>query len=225
MTEDLKHNADFLFDGIGRLSCEGRAVTMYGVYAVILGLILYFSGAGSKSLFLCYLGLAFSLFSLYFFRDPIRNAQFKPDEIACPADGKVLSVKSEGDPNVTVVRIFLSVFNVHIQRSTMSGTVGEITYNKGTFVVANHPDADKNERNLIRISDGGRFAHVEQITGAIARRIVGWVKPGQQVKIGDKIGLIYFGSQVAVYLPSSVRVLVQPGQKVQGGLTVLGLWK
>ena len=94
---------------------------------------------------------------------------------------------------------------------------------------ANNPGADKNERNLIQIfkdGDTARFAHVEQITGAIARRIECWVNTKQDIKIGGHLGLVRFGSQVAVYLPKEkVRVLVKEGQKVQGGITVLGLWK
>ena len=94
---------------------------------------------------------------------------------------------------------------------------------------ANNPAADKNERNLIQLFKNGnpaQFAHVEQITGAIARRIECWVKPQQDIKTGAHLGLVRFGSQVAVYLPKDgARILVKEGQKVQGGVTVLGLWK
>lgn len=173
--------------------------------------------------------LLVACFCAYFFREPKHNTVFAADEIACPADGTVLSIKTEDDPNSVVVRIFLSIFDVHVQRATVSGRVGEIFYNKGTFLFANNPAANRNERNLIQLFDHGntgRFAHVEQITGAIARRIECWVKTGQEVKAGQTIGLVRFGSQVAVYLPKNqVRVLVKEGQKVQGALTVLALWK
>lgn len=180
--------------------------------------------------FLAVLCAVVAVFCAYFFRDPVRNTVFTEDEIACPADGTVLSIKTEEDPNSVVVRIFLSIFDVHVQRSTVSGKVGEIFYHKGEFLFANNPDAaSKNERNLIQLfqqNNPARFAHVEQLTGAIARRIECWVKPGQEIKTGDHLGLVRFGSQVAVYLPkNSVRVLVKEGQKVQGGLTVLALWK
>ena len=148
------------------------------------------------------------------------------NEIACPADGKILSIKTEDDPNVLVIRIFLSIFNVHIQRATIDGQVEDTVYTKGSFAFANNPSADKNERNLIKIKNGEKFAHVEQITGAIARRIECWVKKDEQVKAGQKVGVIYFGSQVAVYLPKDkVVVTVKEGQSVQGALSVLGLWK
>jgi phosphatidylserine decarboxylase len=171
------------------------------------------------------LGAFFALFSAFFFRDPRRDKVFTPGEIVCPADGTVLSVRTEDAPDVTVVRIFLSVFNVHLQRATMDGKVESVTFMKGKFAIAYKPEAARNERNLIKISDGsGRFAHVEQLTGSIARRIVSYVKPGDAVKAGQKIGMIYFGSQVAVYLPRTARVLVNPGDKVRAAETILGLW-
>ncbi|MCI5820294.1 MAG: phosphatidylserine decarboxylase [Elusimicrobia bacterium] len=173
--------------------------------------------------------LLVACFCAFFFRDPKRNTVFADDEIACPADGTVLSIKTEEDPNSVVVRIFLSIFDVHVQRATVGGKTGDIFYHKGTFLFANNPEADKNERNLIQLfkdGDTSRFAHVEQITGAIARRIECWVKPQQEIKAGQHLGLVRFGSQVAVYLPKDkVRVLVKEGQKVQGAVTVLALWK
>jgi phosphatidylserine decarboxylase len=161
---------------------------------------------------------------------PKVDVQFSEDEIASPADGTVISIKTEDDPNSVVIRIFMSVFNVHVQRAPVNGKTGEIFYHKGQFLFADKPEAaTMNERNLIQFfhnGDTNRFAHVEQITGAIARRIECWVKPGQEIKQGALIGLIRFGSQVAVYLPKDkVRITVKEGQKVQGGNTVLALWK
>ncbi|HOW88758.1 MAG TPA: phosphatidylserine decarboxylase [Elusimicrobiales bacterium] len=171
------------------------------------------------------LGSLIALFTAYFFRDPERNRVFSPEEIACPADGTVLSVGSEGDPDVIVVRIFLSVFNVHLQRATIDGKIESVTYTRGKFEIAYKPEAVKNERNLIKINGAnGRFAHVEQLTGSIARRIVAYVEAGDEVKAGERIGMIYFGSQVAVYLPKDASVLVKPGDKVYGAETVLGRW-
>ena len=173
--------------------------------------------------------MVIGIFCAYFFRDPNRNVQFADDEIACPADGTVMSIKTEDDPNSVVVRIFLSIFDIHVQRSTISGKTGEIFYNKGTFLFADNPAAVKNERNLIQLfkdGDPSRFAHVEQITGAIARRIECWVHPNEPIKQDRRLGLVRFGSQVAVYLPKDkLRVVVKEGQKVQGGITVLALWK
>jgi len=171
------------------------------------------------------LGLFFAAFSAYFFRDPEREKVFAPGEIACPADGTVMSVQNEGTPGITVVRIFLSVLNVHVQRAPMAGKVTKTLYTKGTFAIAYKPEASTNERNLIQITgEHGRTIGVEQITGSIARRIACYVAEGQEVKISERIGMIYFGSQVAVYLPDTARVLVKPGDKVEGAETALALW-
>ncbi len=203
---------------------EGIKLICIGAAAAAAGLIASFwlKWLGIPVLVL---GVVFALFSAYFFRDPERDKVFAPGEIVCPADGTVLSVRTEDDPNVTVVRIFLSIFNVHLQRSPMEGKVESVTYTRGKFAIAYKPEASENERNLIKITgENGRFAHVEQLTGSIARRIIAYVKPGDAVKASDKIGMIYFGSQVAVYLPKTSRVLVKPGDKVYGAETILGLW-
>ncbi len=195
-----------------------------GVAAAAIGgvLTVWTRGLGLPVLFL---GLAFAGFSAYFFRDPERDKVFAPGEIACPADGTVMSVKNEGTPGITVVRIFLSVLNVHVQRSPMDGKVEKTKYTKGAFAIAYKPEAADNERNLIRITgEYGRAVEVEQITGSIARRIACYVKEGQDVKIGERVGMIYFGSQVAVYLPETAKIMVKPGDKVTGAETVLGLW-
>lgn len=206
------------------LAPAGIKLVVGGLVAAAVGSVLmaWIRWAGIPVLAL---GLFFAAFSAYFFRDPEREKVFAPGEIACPADGTVMSVKNEGTPGVTVVRIFLSVLNVHVQRAPMEGKVTKTKYTKGTFAIAYKPEAATNERNLIRI-DGeyGRFVEVEQITGSIARRIACYVSEGQAVKISERIGMIYFGSQVAVYLPETARVLVKPGDKVEGAETTLALW-
>ena len=171
------------------------------------------------------LGLLFAAFSAYFFRDPERPRVFSGNEIACPADGTVMTIKNEGKPGETVIRIFLSVFNVHVQRAPVAGKIGTVKYTKGKFAVAYAPEAAENERNLIPITCAdGRSVSIEQITGAIARRIACYVNEGQEVKAGERVGMIYFGSQVAVYLPETAKILVKPGDKVAGAETVLANW-
>ncbi len=222
MLEDLQRTLAKCFGWVFTVLPIGLRFFSIGLLISVIFLLCGFRTAGAVFLLI-------ACFCAFFFRNPKREVQFADDEIACPADGTVLSIKTEDDPNSVVVRIFLSVFDVHIQRSTVDGKVGEIFYHKGQFLFANNPDAaSKNERNLIQLfkKDSDRFAHVEQLTGAIARRIECWVKPGQEVKKGDLIGLVRFGSQVAVYLPKdAVRVVVKEGQKVQGGNTVLALWR
>ncbi|OIO02889.1 MAG: hypothetical protein AUJ51_05605 [Elusimicrobia bacterium CG1_02_56_21] len=203
---------------------EGIKLMVGGIIAAALGgvVLVWSRGMGLSVLFL---GLAFAVFSAYFFRDPERDKVFSPGEIACPADGTVMTIQNEGTPGITVVRIFLSVLNVHVQRAPMQGKVTKTKYTKGKFAIAYKPEAAKNERNLIRIEgEYGRFVEVEQITGSIARRIACYVKEGQDIRQGERIGMIYFGSQVAVYLPETVRVLVKPGDTVTGAETALALW-
>ena len=205
-------------------SPEGIKLIVAGVIAAAVGgVVLVWSRA--MGLPLLVLGAAFAAFSAYFFRDPERDKVFAPGEIACPADGTVMSVQNEGTPGINVVRIFLSVLNVHVQRAPMEGKVVKTQYTKGTFAIAYKPEANTNERNLIQLTDEyNRTIGIEQITGSIARRIACYMKEGQAVRQGERVGMIYFGSQVAVYLPENVRVLVRPGDKVAGAETVLAVW-
>lgn len=215
--EDFKKTISQVFGWVPTVLPDG---IVYALVAVVIGILLFWFIP-----FLGFLAFCLALFCAFFFRNPERNTEFAPDEIACPADGQVLSIKTEDDPNTVVIRIFLSIFNVHVQRATMSGQVEDVIYTKGSFAFANNPKANENERNLIKLSKNYKYAHLEQITGAIARRIKCWVKKGEEVKIGQLVGLIKFGSQVAVYLPKdAVRVMVKEGQKVEGGITVLALW-
>ncbi|MDR0734508.1 MAG: phosphatidylserine decarboxylase [Elusimicrobiota bacterium] len=226
MFQDIKRTFEEIFGWTLSILPLGRKTARNIFLLAVIALGVYFALGHCFLLKLFWVYLAIAAFAAFFFRDPRRDIVFADDEIACPADGKVLSVKTEDDPNMIVVRIFLSVFNVHIQRAPIDGKVGDVIYTKGSFAFANNPAADKNERNLIKFQNGDKFANIEQITGAIARRIEAWVKTGDDVKAGQKVGLIYFGSQVAIYMPKDkVRVIVKEGQCVQGGLTVLGLWK
>ncbi len=223
MLEDFKRTLANMFGWIFTVHSTG--LRFFSIALLVAVIFLFFGLRIVGAIF-----LLIACFCAFFFRIPKRNVQFAEDEIACPADGTVLSIKTEDDPNSVVIRIFMSVFNVHVQRAPITGKIGEIFYHKGQFMFADKPEAAKeNERNLMQFftqNDQSRFAHVEQITGAIARRIECWVTPGQEIKQGHLIGLIRFGSQVAVYLPKDkVRIVVKEGQKVEGGNTVLALWK
>ncbi len=186
---------------------------------------LYFARYTKFLYILAFSFLILFIFSVYFFRDPKRNKKFSENEIASPADGTVLSIKNEVDRFV-VIRIFLSVFNVHIQRAPVEGKIKEIKFTYGKFHIAYKPEAKDNQRNIIKIeTDDGKEVWVEQITGAIARRIVSYVNEGTTVLKAQKIGMIYFGSQVAVYLPKDVNVVIKEGDKVYAGETIIALWK
>jgi len=217
MFEDIKRTLGNALGWMTTILPEG--IPWFLITAGVALLVSIWSGLFGTIIF------CVALFFAFFFRNPQHKILFNADEVCCPADGTVMSVKVEDDPRTVVVRIFLSILNVHVQRAPMNCQVEDVIYTKGTFAFANAPGADKNERNLIKFSKNGKYAHVEQITGAIARRIKCWVSKGSYVKAGDNIGLIRFGSQVAVYLPKdAVRVLVKEGQKVEGGTTVLALW-
>jgi len=201
---------------------EGIYILIFSLAAIIIS--LYWARFYKVLYILTFISGILFLFSLYFFRDPQRNKQFSENEIASPADGTVLSVKTEN--GFTVIRIFLSVFNVHLQRSPIDGKIIETKFTYGKFHIAYKPQAKDNQRNMIKIEGkDGKWAFVEQITGAIARRIACYVKEGDTVKIGQKIGMIYFGSQVALYLPQNAVITVKEGDKVFAGETIIGLWK
>jgi phosphatidylserine decarboxylase len=159
-----------------------------------------------------------------FFRDPERKIPNGEELILSPADGKIKSIRTIDGR--TVITIFLSVFNVHINRAPVAGTIKRADYKPGKFLAAFREDAsDINERNEIEIENSRGTVVVHQIAGVIARRVVCRVKEGQAVKSGDRFGLIRFGSRVDLFFPESVSVQVAVGKKVKGGLTVMGKWQ
>jgi phosphatidylserine decarboxylase len=165
-------------------------------------------------------------FSVFFFRDPERTIPADPALLVSPADGTVVKmgpINDESGTSFQRVSIFLSVFNVHINRVPADGVITEIRYTKGKFLAAfNHLASEENERNCLRLQHGNSCYRVTQIAGLIARRIVCWKKPGDKVGKGERFGLIRFGSRVDLDLPLDVEVLVKIGEKVHGGSTVIG---
>lgn len=171
------------------------------------------------------LGVVFAAFCAYFFRDPERPLPTDESKLYSPGDGRVLSVAQEGSAGTTTIRIFLSVFDVHVQRNVCSGTVENVMYQKGGFLMAMKPGASHNERSVVRVKPQGREpVLVEQIAGAIARRIETWCKPGDAVLAGVRYGIIYFGSQCAVHLPAGATAAVSAGDRVVAGITPIAKW-
>ncbi len=166
-------------------------------------------------------------FSLYFFRDPERAIPSGEGVIVSPADGRVVGIERIEqvpflDGPAQRISIFLSIFDVHMNRAPIEGKVTWRQYNPGRFLPANVPKASlDNEQNSVGIEDGGYKVMVRQIAGIIARRIVCWANPGDLVARGDRIGLIRFGSRTDLFLPLSARIAVTVGQKVQGGSTAI----
>lgn len=201
----------------------GRPFIIGGLAAIMLGLVL---GA-----WLSWIGLAFTLFCLFFFRDPERVPPGRPGAIVAPADGRIVFIAPAvppaelglGDAPRWRVSIFLSVLNVHVNRVPIDGVVTRIAYRHGAFVSASLDKAsDDNERNAlaIRLADGRQIA-VVQIAGLIARRILCSVREGEAVHGGDRFGIIRFGSRTDIYLPEGIRPLVAVGQTMVGGETVI----
>jgi len=164
-----------------------------------------------------------------FFRDPERVISAGEGLVVAPADGRIVSIASgEGESlpvqSRTRISIFLSPLDVHINRIPVAGRIEEISYRAGKFLAAYKEEASRqNEQNALIIADAqGRKLGVVQIAGVLARRIVCRVKPGDNMKRGERFGLIMFGSRTDLYLPQGCRVEVTEGQRVKGGTTIVG---
>ena len=163
-------------------------------------------------------------FVSFFFRNPTRTIPADPRAIVSPADGKVVRLERVG--NVTKMSIFLSLFNVHVNRSPIAGKIEAVNYRPGKFLVAfNDKASTDNERNIIMVSDGRITIVFTQIAGIVARRIVFWKKVGDWVAKGELIGLIRFGSRVDVLFPAGTEATVAIGDRVKGGSTQIGIIK
>jgi len=196
---------------------------------LMLAVILFFFW---KIASLLLLGLA--ALTLFFFRDPERKVPQGKDLILSPADGKVIDISEVEEENffrsrVKVVKIFMSIFNVHVQRSPVKGKVEWIKYKPGKFTAAYREEASGgNESNLIGIQKSDQPASnryrilVKQIAGRVARRICCWCKEGDNLIAGQRIGMIRFGSRAEVYLPQEIEIKVKKGDRVVGGETLLG---
>jgi phosphatidylserine decarboxylase len=196
---------------------------MVGVF--LLGLVL-------NSTWLTLLGLAGAAFFAYFFRDPERIVPQDPGLIVSPADGKVVAVdevqegKFLGRP-VRRVGIFMNVFDVHVNRAPVAGTVVSATHQPGGYKAAQRPDASQaNEQQATLLDgEGGQRLLVVQIAGLLARRIISYVEPGQKLARGERLGLICFGSRVDLYLPLDAEIQVKVGDQVRAGSSILArLW-
>jgi phosphatidylserine decarboxylase len=175
--------------------------------------------------------LVLTLFVLFFFRDPKRPVPQGAGVVVSPADGKVIVVKDVFEPDylkqdVKQISIFLSVFNVHVNRVPIAGTVEVVKYHPGKFLAAWDDKASlDNEQTAMVITDGRNRVLVKQIAGLIARRIVCYTKPGDTVKTGERYGLIRFGSRVDIFLPKDADLMVKVGDRIKGSRDVLGVLK
>lgn len=174
-----------------------------------------------------FIALLFTVFSLQFFRDPARLIIDDVDAILSPADGQVVHIGQTLNPYTNTqamkVSVFMNVFNVHSNRIPMAGTVKQVNYFAGSFLNAALDKASlENERNAVIITNKDQIdITFVQIAGLVARRILCYVQPGQQVQAGERYGFIRFGSRVDVYLPLGTLINVQLGQKVKATETIL----
>jgi len=179
-------------------------------------------------LFIATLGLLFFIIS--FFRLPKRVHTIREDAIIAPADGKVVAIEEvQADEYFTdrriQVSIFMSPLNVHVNRNPVSGEVVYSQYHKGKYLVAWHPKSStENERHSVVYRKDGREILVKQIAGAVAKRIINYLQPGQQVKQTAEMGFIKFGSRVDLLLPLDAKIHAKIGDKPQGGVTVIATW-
>ncbi len=217
--------------GIEKTRIENRLpVAREGIPFILIGLVisilLISLGPLPLGVFFCIL----TLFTIYFFRDPERTNNAVPDAVLSPADGWIIGIRRLddgdnplGEPAIKV-SIFMTVFNVHVNRIPISGRISKIAYHPGRFFSANLDKAsEENEKNLITLETdkGGKVVFV-QVAGLIARRIVCWIEEQDRVRAGQRFGLIRFGSRLDVYLPAGSRIVVLPQSRVKAGESVLG---
>ena len=166
--------------------------------------------------------LLVTLFMAFFFRDPKRVPPSDTDVVVSPADGKVTRISPAGAGS-TVVSIFLSPFDVHINRSPIPGKIIDVLYSPGKFLMATNEKASLvNEQNALTIQGEKITVVCKQIAGILARRIVCWKAKGDSLGLGERFGMIKFSSRTDVLLPANVRVTVKEGDRVRGGTTVIG---
>jgi phosphatidylserine decarboxylase len=164
------------------------------------------------------------VFFLWFFRDPERTLPAEAGALVSPADGKVTDISPAGSDGGSRLRIsiFLSVFDVHVNRSPIAGTIRDVRYQRGKFINAmSAASAEQNEQNVVTVEGDGQTVIFKQIAGLLARRIVFNKKVGDRVERGERVGLIKFGSRVDVLLDSSASIEVKIGDRVKGGSSVL----
>jgi phosphatidylserine decarboxylase len=201
------------------------------VRAIVLGLLGLTVLLWLKQRWLALISVGVLGWVIAFFRDPDRSpASTSPDAILAPADGRLMEIDWEEEPHfiggpARRITIFLSLFDVHVQRSPYAGEVQYLHYQPGRFVPAYRHDAHLNEANMIGLKTAHGPMLIKQIAGILARRIVCWAEPGDQLATGQRLGLIRFGSRVDLLLPPQVDLEVEIGQQVYGGQTIVGRWQ
>lgn len=211
---------------------DGLKIIRISLIVVIALVVVWLITGHPLMLALFLLSVLLFLFNLYFFRDPQRRIPGNPRAVLSPADGKVIQIVEEVEPNyfserVYRISIFLSVLNVHVNRVPISGMVNHVAYHPGKFFAAFKEKASlENEQTEIGIvGETGKRVMFKQIAGLIARRVVCNLHEGQKVKAGERMGMIRYGSRVDIFLPLTVKLLVSVGQNVFGGESILAMFE
>ena len=201
-----------------RVASEGRVFVLPLAGATVLSALVGWWGVTG-------VGLVLTVGVALFFRDPERIIPQTPETIVSPADGRVIEIVPE-NPQTRRISIFLSLWDVHINRAPYGGVVRSVVYTPGEFLAAYRQEASLvNEANTVTIADHGREFIVKQIAGVLARRIVCRVRPGDTLEKGQRYGLIRFGSRTDLLLPATAEIAVQVGDVVRGGETILAFLK
>ena len=193
----------------------------YILVPVLLALVSLLFGLWYVAIFF----LLIAAFMAYFFRDPKRIPPDDPNVVVAPADGRVTQVKpvAAATGSGTLVSIFLSPLDVHINRSPIAGRVKDISYSHGKFLMATNQKASLlNEQNELVIEGEKITVVCKQIAGILARRIVCWIHKGDDLELGERFGMIKFSSRTDVILPQNVNVTISEGNRVTGGVTIIG---
>ncbi len=208
----------------------GKELITAGV-PLVLALVASVAWPGPCTFFLA--GLLVVLFALllYFFRDPRRIPPAGEGLFLAPADGRVVEVRRVREPRFLggeglKIGIFMSLLNVHVNRAPLEGQVALVEHVPGQFLQAFRPEASEvNEHTLVGLESRYGRVLVKQVAGILARRVVCWVRPGQKLRAGDRLGVIKFGSRVELYLPLGAEPVVRVGDQARAGLTVIARWK
>lgn len=190
---------------------------------LVIGLLCLIPGWKWAAGALIFLGL----FVFYFFRDPEREIPTEPGAVVSPADGHVVAIVDEALDSVMGRRIsiFLSIWDVHVQRAPVAGKIAKVDYKPGKFLGAYRSSASTlNEQNVIHMDTPQGRLVFKQIAGAIARRVLFWKREGDMVALGERVGMIRFGSRVDIWLPMEAQIAVKQGQMVYGGASILAKW-
>ena len=217
----MDHSARPLFAKINQLNIARESIPFI-VVPLLLGLVSAVFGFW----YVVGVFVFVALFMAFFFRDPQRQPPSDKNVVVSPADGRVTRVTRlapEQEDSPTVVSIFLSPLDVHINRAPIPGRITDLVYSPGKFLMATNEKASLvNEQNILTIQGEQITVVCKQIAGILARRVVCWKKKGDNLTLGERFGLIKFSSRTDVILPANVSVLVSVGARVRGGTTVIG---